>query len=217
MLVVSWTRTALCLGVVAASFASLAAAGSANRPPEPIDVRWARAIVVRGADLPKTWIVFPPSTLAGYVEAMGGCKGVPNVLPPSGLAYSSADGPDIALHSVDSFACIYPTAHQASAFAQGLARAYARGVLNKSISGKGKPQGSVSVNPYSIPGAASYRNYRTVIRTTKPKSEVVFDTGFVRVGRAVLELSMEGVPTSMETRLVRSMIARMAYPPGRPA
>ena len=218
LLVVSWTRIALTLGVVAVSFASLAAAGSAKRPPEPIDVQWARAIVVRGADLPKTWIVFPPATLAGYVELMGGCNGVPNVRPPSGLAYSSADGPGLSLRSVDSFACIYPTALEASAFAQGLARAYAHGVVEpaKSVT-KGKLQGSMSVRPYQIPGAASFRNFRTVIRTTKPKSTVVFDIGFVRVGRAVLELTMDDIPTSMEARLVHSMIARMAYPPGRPA
>jgi hypothetical protein len=100
---------------------------------------------------------------------------------------------------------------------QGLARAYSRGVPIKSISGKGKQQGSASVKPYPIPGVASFQNFRTAIRITKPKGETVFDTGFVRVGRVVLELTMGDLPTSMEARLVRSMIARMAYPPGRPA
>jgi len=210
-------RIALSVTLVAVLFASLAAAGGARRP-QPVDVRWARAIVVRNADLPKEWSAFPPLTSAGYVEAMGGCKGVPNITPPSGFAYSSADGPDIPLESVDSFACIYPTTRQASAFVQGLVRAYVHstGSVTRPT---GKHPGSLSFRPYPIPGTGSYRNFREVIRTTKPGAtgSAVFDIGVVRVGRAVLQLTMGGIPPTLEAHLIHSMVARMAYPPGRPA
>jgi hypothetical protein len=214
---VSWMRLALSVAVTALCFASLPAAGSAQRPPQPVDVRWARAIVVRSADLSKDWTVSPPATDAGYVQTVGGCRDVPNAGLPSGLAYAFADGPNLGLESVDSYACVYPTARQASAFAQAFARSFTRNLGTKSYT-KGKLRGtSVSVEPHPIPGAPSLHNFRTVFHIAKPKGESFLDAGYVRVGRVVLELIMGGVPASTEARVVHELMARMAHPPGRPA